>query len=301
MAIVDIRGLSHRFGNEPALHNLSLTVPEGAIYGFLGPNGAGKTTTLRLLLGLLRRQSGQIRLMGSDLDHGRMAVLRQVGSSVELPSLYGHLTAAENLDVWRRLYRCDRARIGEVLAIVGLAHTGTKRAAQFSLGMRQRLAIAIALLHQPSLLVLDEPTNGLDPHGIVEMRRLLGELNREHGITILVSSHILSEIERTVTHVGIVHRGEMKFEGTLDALRATQPGAHTVIETSNAERAAEVARSLGFASEIGVRGIEMAELTRDDVGRLVGALAAAGIAIYTVKTDERDLERIFFHMVGGAG
>src|SRR4051812_40769800 len=213
---IETSGLTHHFGGQPVLQGIDLCVPAGAIYGFLGPNGAGKTTTLRLLLGLLRRQQGTVRIFGRALERDRLAILRRIGSSIETPSIYGQLTAAENLEVWRRLFRCERRRIGEVLRLVGLHEAGAKRAERFSLGMKQRLAIAIALLHEPSLLILDEPTNGLDPHGVIDVRRLLGVLNREHGITMLVSSHVLSEVERLVTHVGIIHRGRMRFQGTLD-------------------------------------------------------------------------------------
>ena len=200
-----------------------MTVPTGAIYGFLGPNGAGKTTTLRLILGLLRRQSGQICVFEQWLEQHRAAVLSRIGSSIEVPSIYDSLTATENLEVWRLAFGCARSRIRTVLELVGLTETGARRASQFSLGMKQRLAIAVALLHEPRLLILDEPTNGLDPHGIIEVRKLLRRLNQEEGITILVSSHLLSEIEKLVTHLGIINRGRMVFEGTLAQLAKQQP------------------------------------------------------------------------------
>jgi len=216
---IAIAGLTHRFGrNPPALTNVAMTVPTGAIYGFLGPNGAGKTTTLRLMLGLLRRQSGQIHVFGQALEENRGAVLSRIGSSIEVPSIYGSLTATENLEVWRLAFGCDHSRIPAVLELVGLSETGRKRADQFSLGMKQRLAIAVALLHVPRLLVLDEPTNGLDPHGIIEVRKLLRKLNHELAITILVSSHLLSEVEKLVTHLGVINRGRMAFEGTMAEL-----------------------------------------------------------------------------------
>jgi len=298
---VEIRGLTHRFPAGPALRGVDLAVPHGAIYGFLGPNGAGKTTTLRLVLGLLRRQHGTIELFGRTLDRHRLDILRRVGSSIETPSVYGHLTAVENLEIWRRMFQCERRRIAEVLAIVDLAGTGSKRADQFSLGMKQRLAIAVALLHEPSLLVLDEPTNGLDPHGILEMRRLLGELNRERGVTILVSSHILSEIERLVTHVGVIHRGTMRFEGTLDALRARQAFASvTTIDTSDNRRAAELAAGAGFDVRLDTGTLKLPALSRDDAGRLTSTLSAAGLILYEIATARRDLEQIFLDLVGGA-
>ena len=220
MHAIETRGLTHRFSNETVLDTVALAVPQGSIYGFLGPNGAGKTTTLKLLLGLLRRQQGSIEIFGKTLERDRLDILRRIGSSIESPSLYLHLTAVENLEIWRRVFRCPPQRIRDVLELVDLSGTGQKRVGRFSMGMKQRLSIAVALLHEPELLILDEPTNGLDPQGIREMRRLLETLNRERGITILVSSHILSEVERLVTHVGVLHRGTLRFQGTLEALLA---------------------------------------------------------------------------------
>ena len=206
MNAVEITSLTHRYprGDE-ALRSIDLAVPTGSVYGFLGPNGAGKTTALRLLLGLLRPQSGAIRVLGRSIARDRLAILRRVGSSIESPSIYPHLTASENLEVWRHAFDCPRARVADALRLVDLSGAGSKRAGEFSLGMKQRLAIATALLHEPELLVLDEPTNGLDPHGMGEIRELLTRLNRERGVTILVSSHILSEVERLATHVGIIN------------------------------------------------------------------------------------------------
>ncbi|HEX4384691.1 MAG TPA: ATP-binding cassette domain-containing protein, partial [Myxococcales bacterium] len=178
MLAIETTGLTHSFSRGPALEDVCLSVPEGSIYGFLGPNGAGKTTALRLVLGLLRLQQGSIRVFGAQLSRD---VLGRIGSSIESPSLYAHLTARENLAVWRTVYGCRVSRIDEALRLAGLGDTGKKRAGQFSLGMKQRLSIAVALLHEPRLLILDEPTNGLDPHGVAEIRELLLKLNREQG------------------------------------------------------------------------------------------------------------------------
>jgi ABC-type multidrug transport system ATPase subunit len=221
--------LFHRFNGQDVLRGISMQIPAGSIYGFLGPNGAGKTTTLRLILGLLRRQRGEIRIFGKRLESDRLAILRRIGSLIESPSVYDHLTAAENLRLLQLMHRCPRARIGEVLERVGLAGTGRKRAKQFSLGMRQRLAIAAALLHRPSLLILDEPTNGLDPLGIIEIRKLLVNLNRQ-GCTIVVSSHLLPEIEKIATHVGIFGQGRLLFQGAVGELRQGR-SAHDDFET----------------------------------------------------------------------
>jgi lantibiotic transport system ATP-binding protein len=219
--VIQTTGLSFSFNSAgKTLDQVNLLVPNGSIYGFLGPNGAGKTTTLRLLLGLLRKQEGTIEIFGKNFNHHRIETLRRLGSLIEQPSLYLHLTAIENLEIYRGIYGCDKSRIPAVLNTVGLENTGTKKAKQFSLGMKQRLSIAIALLHQPELLILDEPTNGLDPNGIIETRELIKKLNKEHNTTVLVSSHILNEVERMATHVGIIHKGAMLFQGTCNNMKA---------------------------------------------------------------------------------
>jgi ABC-type multidrug transport system ATPase subunit len=300
MFAIETEGLSHRFGAETALRNVSLQVPGGSIYGFLGPNGAGKTTTLRLVLGLLRRQRGRIAVFGTELDRDRLNILRRVGSSIETPSVYGQLTASENLEVWRRVFRCPRQRIGEVLALVGLHSTGSKRAEQFSLGMKQRLSIAVALLHRPSLLILDEPTNGLDPHGILEMRALLTTLNREHGVTVLVSSHILAEIEKVATHVGVIHRGALTFQGTLAVLFARQSEASlTHLDTSDNAGALDVAARAGLAPRLDGGRVIVRALSREEAGRLTSALVSRGLVIYEIATVRRDLEDVFLELIGG--
>jgi len=216
--------LSHRFaGQDPVLHQLDLRVPEGSVFGFLGPNGAGKTTTLRLVLGLLKKQEGDIRIFGQPFAANRLAILSKIGSLIESPSIYAHLTASENLRVLQKIYRCPVERIDHVLQLTGLGGTGNKKAGRLSLGMKQRLGIAIALLNDPLLLILDEPTNGLDPEGIIEMRQLFRQLN-DQGVTILISSHLLGEMEKLITHAGIIHKGELLFQGTLDELRSGRNG-----------------------------------------------------------------------------
>jgi ABC-2 type transport system ATP-binding protein len=200
------------------LADINIRVNRGDIYGFLGPNGSGKTTTLSLLLGLLKNQQGTIEVLGKDLQDHRQEVLCKVGSLIESPSLYNHLTAVENLEVYREIYGATKSRLKEVLRIVGLGDTGNKKVRQFSLGMKQRLSIALTLLPSPELLILDEPTNGLDPAGILELRSLIRNLNKDEGITFLISSHILSEVEKMVNQVGIIYNGRMKFQGTLSEL-----------------------------------------------------------------------------------
>jgi ABC-2 type transport system ATP-binding protein len=212
------RGLTRQFPGGFGVNELDLNVPVGAIYGFLGPNGAGKTTSIRLLLGLLRPQAGSICLFGQPLTPNRRESLAQVGALVESPSLYGHLSGRDNLEVTRRLLNLPRARIEAVLDRVGLLSDADRRVRDYSLGMRQRLAIGLALLGEPRLLILDEPGNGLDPSGILDMRQLLRGLAAE-GITVFVSSHLLSEVELIATHVGVLQAGRLRFEGRLEELR----------------------------------------------------------------------------------
>jgi ABC-type multidrug transport system ATPase subunit len=227
----------------------------------------------------------------------RMEILRSVGSSIESPSIYAHLTARENLAIWRIVFRCPAARVDEVLRLVGLAHTGPKRAGQFSLGMKQRLSIAVALLHDPSLLILDEPTNGLDPHGILEMRDLLIALNRDRGTTILVSSHLLSEIERLVTHVGIINRGTMIFQGAFGEL-SDKRKAVTVIDTSDNERALVILNEAGFDARIEHETLHAPALPAPEIGRINRLLVQAGLDVYQIAPGGNDLEKIFLDLIG---
>ena len=249
-AVIQTTNLNFSFSNGvKTLQDVNLFVPKGSVYGFLGPNGAGKTTTLRLLLGLLKNQQGKLEIFGKEFGSHRIEILKRLGSLIEQPSLYLHLTAKENLDIYRLIYKVDKSRINEVLKIVGLEYTGKKKAKQFSLGMKQRLSIAIALLHQPELLILDEPTNGLDPNGIIETRELIKKLNKEHNTTVIVSSHILNEVERMASHVGIIHKGKMLFQGTLTELQQMKSRQTSLeIETNDNTSGCAIA-SILFAEE----------------------------------------------------
>lgn len=299
MYCIETKKLTYRFPNgETVLHSINLQVPEGSVYGFLGPNGAGKTTTLRLILGLLRRQQGEIELFGKPFEKNRVALLKNTGSLIESPSLYGHLSATENLRVWQKLYQCPDTRIGEVLEIVGLAGTGKKRASRFSLGMKQRLSIAVALLHDPALLILDEPTNGLDPNGIIEVRELLKQLNREHGKTIVVSSHLLSEIEKMVTHLGIIHKGALLFQGTLDELQLQQTLSSSIrFETSDAGKTAAVLVAQGWVASSSGGQVSIPLVEKENVAKVIAQLVREGVDVYQVAQTKNDLESIFIDLV----
>lgn len=299
MHILETQGLVHSFSkDEIVLDQVSLCVEEGSIYGFLGPNGAGKTTTLRLILGLLAKQEGAISVFGKDFAKHRVECLGRIGSLIESPSIYAHLTAEENLRVLQKVYGCRRDRIGEVLELVGLGSTGTKRAGQFSLGMKQRLSIAIALLNSPSLLILDEPTNGLDPNGMIEIRELLRQLNREQGITILISSHLLSEIDRLVSHIGIINKGRMMFQGTLDELKERQQRSVSVVfETSDSSRTRAVLAGMQLDALCTNGRCELPAMPREKIAEINRRLVMMGIDVYEVSVVKNDLERIFMEMV----
>jgi ABC-2 type transport system ATP-binding protein len=298
MLTLETSDLRHRFARHDVLSGISMQVPTGSIYGFLGPNGAGKTTTLRLILGLLKPQHGEIRIFGKRFADERIAILKNVGSMIESPSLYDHLSAAENLRLLQLIHRCRPSRIAEVLELVGLADTGTKRAKQFSLGMRQRLAIAAGLLHRPSLIILDEPTNGLDPSGIIEIRNLLIELNRQHGCTIVVSSHLLTEIEKVATHVGILGKGTLLFQGTIDELRRRRQEVLSVrVSTSDNAAAIRTINEEGIDAQLIDDEIVLPPLSGERIAALNRRLTARALDVYELRTVRNDLETIFLNMV----
>ena len=224
MEIIETHGLCKRYGDAMRVSHLDLRVPEGCVYGFLGPNGAGKSTTLKMILGLVHPTAGSIQVLGKTMDSAnRLDILRQVGSLIESPSYYGHLTGEENLRVVQSLRGVPEKNIREVLQIVRLDGQRDKLAGHYSLGMKQRLGIAAALLGYPKVLILDEPTNGLDPAGIQEMRELICDLPRRFGMTVVVSSHLLSEIDQMADHVGIIREGELVFQDTLETLHTWRP------------------------------------------------------------------------------
>ena len=280
------------------LRKINLMVPKGSIYGFLGPNGAGKTTTLRLILGLLKRQTGSINVFNVPFDENRIEILNQTGSLIESPSLYSHLTAYENLNVLRKIYQCPESRINDVLELVGLSNTGKKKSGLFSLGMKQRLGIAIALLNNPALLILDEPTNGLDPNGILEIRELLKRINAESGITIVISSHLLSEIEKLVSHVGIINNGAMLFQGTLSDLKRQKLQASGVLfKTNDAIRSQMILKENGIDTQISDDNLIIPAFEPKQISLLNRKLMEDGIEVHEISPINNDLEKIFMNLV----
>jgi ABC-2 type transport system ATP-binding protein len=299
MHILETRGLVHSFSNdEVVLNGISLCVEDGSIYGFLGPNGAGKTTTLRLILGLLKKQEGSIRIFGEDFEKNRVSSLRKIGSMIESPSIYSHLTANENLKLLQKIYQCPKERIPEVLDLVGLANTGRKKAGEFSLGMKQRLSIAIALLNSPELLILDEPTNGLDPNGIIEIRELLRRLNEQNRITIVISSHLLSEIDKLVSHIGIINKGRMMFQGTLEELKEKQQQSISVVfETSDSGRTREVMMRNSIDAVYQNGRCTLPALPKETIAAINRQLVLKGVDVFEVTVVKNDLERIFMDLI----
>lgn len=292
--IIATNSLNYFFAKDvQTLHNINLQVPAGSVYGFLGPNGAGKTTTLRLLLGLLRKQEGSIHFFGKEFEPARLEVLRRLGSLIEQPSLYGHLTAKENLEVYRKIYGVPKERITTVLSMVGLSATGSKKTKQFSLGMKQRLSIAVALLHSPEILILDEPTNGLDPNGIIETRELIKKLNKEEGVTVLVSSHILAEIERMASHVGIIHGGKLLFQGPIGELHKMQKTATLLqLETSDNEQAFQLLQPRYKVHQQDGHLLLPFD-GKEEAGRINRSLLQNGIEVYHLHVQQNDLEKLF--------
>lgn len=298
--MVETKQLTKKLGGRTVVDRVDMRIQKGEIYGFLGPNGAGKTTTIRMLLGLARPTSGQIHMLGKDIRTERIAVLRKVGSLVESPSYYGHLSGYENLETVRRLLDAPKSRIDEVLAIVRLTKDARRPVKGYSLGMKQRLGIATALLGAPELLILDEPTNGLDPAGILEVRELIKSLPRTHGVTILISSHLLSEMDQMATRVGIIAAGRMMFEDSIGRLRKQAKGSIR-LRVSEPEQAARLLLSLGCQAEVASDELTLERLPDERVALLIARLVQADHQIYRVEESNATLESIFLQMTGTGG
>ena len=300
MNIIETLDLCKQYGNALRVAHLDLDVPEGSVYGFLGPNGAGKSTTLKMILGLVRPTAGSIRVLGKSMDSkNRLAVLRQVGSLIESPSYYGHLTGEENLRIVQTLRGVPEKNIREVLQIVRLDGQRGKKVAHYSLGMKQRLGLAAALLGYPKLLILDEPTNGLDPAGIQEMRELICELPERFGMTVVVSSHLLSEIDQMADHVAIIRDGELVFQDTLEALHG-RSRHHLALRTTNnaVARAILQEKSVPCQEEEGYLILPI--LSDELAGQFTRLLGARNLGVIRLEERQKSLEDIFLELTGKA-
>ena len=298
--IVETHGLTKKYGSTDVVSLLNLAVEERSIYGFLGPNGAGKTTTIRMLLGLITPSEGEILLFGRSLHTDKRHILHQVGSLVESPSLYEHLTARENLRVATALLRLPPERIEYVLQTVDLTRDARRRVSEFSQGMKQRLGIALALLHQPRLLILDEPLNGLDPQGIREMRTFLHSLPQQFDVTVFLSSHLLNEVELIATHIGILNQGKLLFQNTLEALQDETKNLVS-FKVDNQEKARELLLQRlvsGAASEQDTQRVVVHVRSEQEISEMTRRLVEEGIAIYAVTPQTLHLEDLFFKYAG---
>lgn len=295
-AAIETYDLSRRFGRRPAVEAVSMTVPERAVYGFLGRNGAGKTTTLRMLLGLLRPSRGSARICGIDVGADRRGAARKVGALLEAHGFYGNLTGRENLDLTRTLMGVPASEIDRVLEVVEMRDSARRRVSDYSLGMRQRLGLARAMLGAPPVLILDEPTNGLDPDGIADMRRFLKDLPARTGATVLLSSHLLGEIEQTATHVGIVDQGRLVLEGDLRTLKADL-APEILLRVDDPVRATSVLRAFDLTLSSHADGL-VARLRSGTEAEAAAAamnrsLVESGLSVFAIGVRAASLEGIY--------
>ncbi|GLZ28050.1 multidrug ABC transporter ATPase [Lentzea sp. NBRC 105346] len=299
--MIETSGLTKHYGDVVAVDRVSLRIEPGEIYALLGLNGAGKTTTIRMLLGMVRPTRGTVSVLGTEVCPGEHAVWSRVGYLVETPAAYPELTVTENLLVAQRLRgRTAPQAVTDVITLLGLTPYADRRAGTLSLGNAQRLGLAKALLHKPDLLILDEPANGLDPAGVAEIRTLLLDLSHEHGVTVLLSSHILTEVARLATRIGVIHNGRLVHELTPHDI-ATQTRPRLSVTTLDQHTAGVVLRCAGFSPE--PDGDSGFRLTDDSAVRhpelVATALVAAGCPPTRLAVEQDDLETCFLRLVGG--
>ena len=284
--VITTNSLTKKYKDKTVVSQLDLRIPGGSIYGFLGPNGAGKSTTLKMLLGLIRPTEGKIQILGKEVcSRNRLSILSDTGSLIESPAYYGHLTGKENLQIICTLKNVPEKDISRVLSIVRMEEQQNKKVSQYSLGMKQRLGLAAALLGKPKLLLLDEPTNGLDPAGIQEMRELICSLPETLGITVLISSHLLSEIDQMASHVGIINQGALIFQDSLSVLHE-HSRSKMLLHTS------------GISCHWQNGRIMLNTLEDNRIMQAVSLLVNSGIGILRLEEQQMSLEEIFLHLTG---
>ena len=294
--VIETEALCKQYGPHTAVDHVELHVPQGCVYGFIGPNGAGKSTTMKMLLGLIHPTAGRVRLLGQELtEKSRLPLLRQTGSLIESPAGYLHLTAQENLEIVADLKGVPHKDIGRVLDIVHLTQERNRRVGQYSLGMKQRLGIAMALLGSPKLLILDEPTNGLDPAGIQEMRALIRNMPAATGATVLISSHLLGEMEQMVEQVGIIDHGHILFEGPLTELQRHSRG-NVTLRLLDPAKAAPILRANGLTAHSDSCVVTLPPLQDALLADLVQKLAACGAGVVELTPHTKTLEEIFLSL-----
>lgn len=294
--VIETKALCKQYGPHTAVDHVELHVPQGCVYGFIGPNGAGKSTTMKMLLGLIHPTAGRVRLLGQELtEKSRLPLLRQTGSLIESPAGYLHLTAQENLEIVADLKGVPHKDIGRVLDIVHLTQDRNRRVGQYSLGMKQRLGIAMALLGSPKLLILDEPTNGLDPAGIQEMRALIRNMPAATGATVMISSHLLGEMEQMVEQVGIIDHGHILFEGPLTELQRHSRG-NVTLRLLDPAKAAPILRANGLTAHSDSCVVTLPPLQDALLADLVQKLASCGAGVVELTPHTKTLEEIFLSL-----
>ncbi|QTN95645.1 ABC transporter ATP-binding protein [Bacillus sp. LJBV19] len=297
--IVVTHDLTKKYKKHTSVDGLNLRIRRGEIYGFLGPNGAGKTTTIRMLLGLIKPTKGNIEIFGQNLNKNRLQILQRIGSLVESPTYYGNLTGYENLEAVRRLRGLPEQRVNEVLETVRLSKVANRLTKEYSLGMKQRLGIAVALLSSPDLLILDEPTNGLDPSGIQEIRELIKELPKS-GMSVIVSSHLLSEIDQMATQVGIINNGKMIFQDSIASLHQKRKpllkvGVSDVIEAKT------ILNRKGLKVDLHKNDLWLSQTEPEFVSEINSILLHSGLSVFRLEEKTRSLEDIFLELTGTEG
>ncbi|MNM55281.1 Daunorubicin/doxorubicin resistance ATP-binding protein DrrA [compost metagenome] len=295
--IVSTSKLSKKYGDTYRVKDIDLFVKKGDIYGFLGPNGAGKSTTLKMLLGLVKPTNGTFKIFDQEFESNRSNILKEVGSLIESPSYYGHLSGIENMRVMQRLREVPDKNVAEALRIVRLENQKDKKVSHYSLGMKQRLGIAMALLAFPKLLILDEPTNGLDPAGISEIRELIQTLPRRYGITVLISSHLLSEIEQIATSVGIINNGKMLFQGEMDELKMKSKST-IAIKTDNNRLAKDILVRRGIVNTQEGDFLMLRDIIDRQVVQINKELTNHDIGVLRIEEHKKSLENIFLSLTG---
>lgn len=299
--IVETRGLTKRYGGKEVVKDVDLKVPRSCVYGFMGPNGAGKSTTLKMLLGLIHISDGQVAIGGKKVNRkNRIAILKSTGSLIESPSYYGHLTGRENLEIVQTLKKVSGKEIDQVLKLVRMEEQQNKKVREYSLGMKQRLGLAEALLGNPSLLILDEPTNGLDPAGIQEIRELIRELPKRMGMTVLVSSHLLGEMDQMADYVGIINHGQLIFQDKLEALHEHSRD-NLRLCVMNQTAALHILKREGVSCSLREGALELSRLADDETAQLIGRLCEGGAGVYRVEEKQKSLEEIFLSLTGRRG
>ncbi len=299
--IVQLRNVSKKIGSKTIISQLSFDVPRGEVFGFLGPNGAGKTTTIRMMVGLMSITEGEIHIEGASVSRDFEKAIEHVGAIVENPEMYKFLTGYQNLMHYARMRNgIAKERIDEVVALVGLSNRIHEKVKTYSLGMRQRLGVAQALLHRPSLLILDEPTNGLDPAGIRELRDYLRKLSREENIAVVVSSHLLSEMELMCDKVAIIQNGKLIDVRAVKGDQLEGSAGIVQLEADPIEQALEIAKAFDDSIDAAIQdGKLRVTLNREDIPKLNAQLVEAGIKVYSIQTTTKSLEDTFLEMTGG--